>query len=146
MPLSPFVNTGGLAGTRFVSLEASRLFVRSINKSRAIVVVGLSNRLPFSEWAFLGCHAEFCPSAALAYSAAARSVECLRVPFGTGAARCFALRESFGWRGGEACASEAMRGVAESGEHLCAGIKDFSATSGEILDHVITKLGTGGIE
>ena len=43
MPLSPFVKTGGAAGARFVSLAASRLFVRSINKSRAIVLVGLSN-------------------------------------------------------------------------------------------------------
>ena len=38
VPLSPFVNTGGAAGERFVSLAASRLFVRSINKSRAIVL------------------------------------------------------------------------------------------------------------
>ena len=109
MPLSPFVNTGGAAGARFVSLAARRLFVRSINKSRAIVVVGLSNRLPFSERAFLGCHAEFCPSAALALAAAARAVECLRVPFGTGAAGGFAGGEGFGWRGGEACASEASK-------------------------------------
>ena len=39
MPLSPFVKTGGAAGARFVSLAASRLFVRSINKSRAIVLL-----------------------------------------------------------------------------------------------------------
>jgi hypothetical protein len=37
------VNFTGADGERFVSLVASRLLVRSINKSRAIVLVGLSN-------------------------------------------------------------------------------------------------------
>ena len=59
MPLSPLVKTGGAAGERFVSLAASRLLVRSINKSRAIVVVGLSNVIA-------------CAIAAAAYSDAVR--------------------------------------------------------------------------
>ena len=136
MPLSPFVNTGGAAGARFVSLAASRLFVRSINKSRAIVVVVLSNRLPFSEWAFLGCHAELCPCGASALAAAARAVECGGVPFRTGSADGFAGGEDVRRRGSEACASEAVRGVAESGEHLGAA---FGYVRRE--RHVKTKLG-----
>ena len=96
-------------------------------------MVGLSNRLPFSEWAFLGCHAEFCPSAALAYSAAARSVQSLRVPFRTRAAGGFAGGEDFGWRGREACASEAMRGVAEASEHFGAAFGDVRRKRHEIV-------------
>ena len=53
-----------------------------------------------------------------ALAAAAGGVECGGVPFGTGFARCFAGGECFGWGGGEACASEAVRGVAESGKHF----------------------------
>ena len=53
-----------------------------------------------------------------ALAAAAGGVECGGVPFGTGAARCLTAGECFGWRGGEACASEAVRGVAESGKHF----------------------------
>jgi len=33
--------------------------------------------------------------------------------------------EGFGWGGGEACASEAMRGVAESGEYFGAAGNHF---------------------
>jgi hypothetical protein len=35
--------------------------------------------------------------------------------------------ECFGWRGGEACASEAVRDVAESGKHLGAACEHFGA-------------------
>jgi hypothetical protein len=103
--------------------------------------VGLSNRLPFSEWAFLGCHAEFGPSAALAYSAAARVVQRGGVPFGTGAARRFAGGEGFGWGGGEACASEAVRGVAEASEHLGTAFGDVRREGHE---KVISKNKSGG--
>ena len=96
------MNTGGAAGARFVSLAASRLFVRSINKSRAIVLVVLSNRLPFSERAFFGGHAELCPSGALTYPAAPGAVQRGSVPFGTRAARRFTGGECFGWGDGEA--------------------------------------------
>ena len=67
--------------------------------------------LPFSEWAFLGCHAEFRPSRAPALAATARVVQRGGVPFGTGATSGFAGGEGFGWGGGESCASEAMRGL-----------------------------------
>ena len=84
------------------------------------MLVGLSNRLPFSEWAFLGCHAEFGPSRAPAFAAAARGVQSGGVPLGAGAAGGVAGGEDFGWRGREACASEAMRGVAEASDHFGA--------------------------
>lgn len=94
--------------------------------------MGLSNRLPFSEWAFLGCHAELCPCGATALATAARAVQRGGVPFRTRAAGRFAGGEGFGWRCGEACASEAVRGVTESGEH-------FGAKFNYI--HVNTKIG-----
>ena len=75
-------------------------------------------RFPFADRATLGCHAEFSPSAATALATAACFVECLRVPFGTRAARCFAAGECFGWSGSEACASESVRGVAEASKYL----------------------------
>jgi hypothetical protein len=77
-------------------------------------------RFPFAERAALGCHAEFRPSAASALAAAACFVECLCVPFWAGAAGGFAGGECFVWGCREACASEAVRGVAEAGEHLGA--------------------------
>jgi hypothetical protein len=70
-------------------------------------------RFPFADRTTLGCHAEFCPSAATALATAACFVQCLRVPFGTGAARCFAGGEGFGWRGGEAGAGEIKSGASE---------------------------------
>ena len=78
---------------------------------------------PLIKGAFFGCHAEFCPSAAPAFLAAARSVEGFSVPLGTGAARFFAGGEGFGRGDGEACASEAVRGVAEASKHFA--IKHF---------------------
>ncbi len=78
-------------------------------------------RFPFAERASLGCHAEFSPSAATALATAACFVECLCVPFGTVAASRFAGGECFGWGGGEAAAGEAVRGVAEAGEHFTGG-------------------------
>ena len=75
-------------------------------------------RFPFADRTTLGCHAEFCPSAATALATAACFVECLCVPFGTGFARRFAGGECFGWGCGEAGASEAVRSVAEAREHF----------------------------
>jgi hypothetical protein len=74
--------------------------------------------LPFSEWAFLGCHAELGPGAASALATAASAFQRGGVPFGTGAAGGFAGGKGFGRGGREACASEAVRGVAEAGEHF----------------------------
>ena len=93
--------------------------VRGVNEKIACHLVGgLVNSFPFSYRASLGCHAEFCPRAASALATAARGVECLRVPFGTGAARCFSVGECFGWRGGEACASETVRGTIKCFQHF----------------------------
>ena len=75
-------------------------------------------RFPFAERAALGCHAEFCPSAATALAAAACFVECLCIPFGTGFAGGFAGGECFRWRCRKACSSEAVRGVAEVREYF----------------------------
>lgn len=100
------------------------------------MLVVLSNRLPFSERAGFGRHAKFRPGRASALATAARAVECLRVPFGTGAARCFAGGEGFGWRDRCAVADEAMRGVAEASEHLGTAF-GYMRREG----HVKTKLG-----
>lgn len=56
------------------------------------------------------------------------------VPFGAGFADVLSSGECFGRRGGEACASEAMRGVAESGEHLGAAFGYHENTNTALED------------
>ena len=94
------------------------------------------NGFPLCERAGFGGHAEFCPGATAALAAAAGAVQRLRVPLIAGAAGGFALGEDFGWGGGEAAAGEAVRGVAEAGEHLGAAGEDFGL-------HVKMRLGGG---
>ena len=83
------------------------------------------DRFPLSERAGFGGHAELRPGAAATFAAAAGGVQRGGVPLIAGTAGRFAVGEDFGWRGGEARAGEAVRRVAEAGEHLGAAGKDF---------------------
>ena len=78
--------------------------------SAGSVAEGGGNGFPLSEWAGLGGHAQLGPGAASALAAAAGGVQRGGVPFGARAASRLSGGEGFGWGGGEACASEAVRG------------------------------------
>ena len=77
------------------------------------------HRFPLAERAALGGHAELRPGGAATLAAAARGVECLRVPFGAGAAGGFACGQGFGRGGGEARPGEAACGL-HGAEHFFA--------------------------
>ena len=76
------------------------------------------NGFPLPERAGFGGHAELRPGGAAAFAAAAGGVQRGGVPLIARAAGRFAVGEDFGWRGGEAAAGEAVRGVAEAGDVL----------------------------
>ena len=76
---------------------------------------------PFPYRALFGCHTQLGPCTTAAFFATPCVVQRGGVPFWTRAAGGFAGSEGFGWGGGEAGASEAVRGVAESGEHFAGG-------------------------
>ena len=103
------------------------------------------NGFPLAHRATLGCHAEFRPGGASAFAAAAGGVQRGGVPLIARAAGGFTGGEDFRRGGGEAGAGEAVRGVAEAGEHLGAAGKEVwrqKAKAG--VAHGIFSGGEGG--